>query len=183
MQGIIFNALEEFVLENADMEVWNSVIEDSKVASGGAYTSGVSYDDAEIVALATDLCGKLNVPLTDGLKLFGGFLFEFLLSKGPIEVGEYKTTQTLLAELESVIHRNVKRIHPDAYTPFFEYTPHSENSGDLIYRSKRKLCMVAEGLVQGAATYYGQTVAFDHHHCTHNGDENCQWTLIFSGPG
>jgi len=182
MQGIIFNALEEFVLENADMEVWNSVIEDSKVASGGAYTSGVSYDDAEVVALATNLCEKLGVALNDGLKMFGEFLFGFLLSKGPIEVGNYQTTQMLLAELESVIHRNVKRIHPDAYTPFFEYTPQSENSGELIYRSKRKLCVVAEGLIQGAAKHYGQTVAFDHFHCTHNGDENCQWVLIFSGP-
>ena len=56
MQGIIFNALEEFVLETADMEVWNSVLESSDLKSGGVYTSGVNYEDAEIVSLATNLC-------------------------------------------------------------------------------------------------------------------------------
>ena len=180
MQGIIFNALEEFVLENADMEVWNSVIEDSKVPSGGAYTSGVSYDDAEIVALATTLCEKLNLPLNDGLKVFGEFLFGFLLNRGPIEVKDYISAQPLLADLESVIHRGVKRIQPDAYTPFFEYKPTTETTGELVYRSKRKLCPVAEGLIQGAAKNFSQTVSCDHHHCTHNGDEDCRWTLTFS---
>lgn len=68
MQGIIFNALEEFVLDAADMEVWNDVIEQSQVASGGAYTAGVLYDDAEIVALASTLCDKLGVSLADGLE-------------------------------------------------------------------------------------------------------------------
>lgn len=180
MQGIIFNALEEFVLENADMEVWNSVIEDSKVESGGAYTSGVSYDDAEIVALATSLCEKLDLPLTDGLRVFGDFLFDFLLNRGPIELKDYKTAQALLIDLEDVIHRDVKRINPEAYTPFFEYTPKTDSTGELIYRSKRKMCSVAEGLIQGAARHFSQSVSFQHHHCTHNGDEDCQWTLEFS---
>jgi len=180
MQGIIFNALEEFVLENADMEVWNSVIEDSKVPSGGAYTSGVSYDDAEIVALATSLCEKLGLPLVDGLRVFGEFLFGFLLSRGPIELKDYKTVQTLLTDLEDVIHRDVKRIQPDAYTPFLEYTAKTDSVGELIYRSKRQLCPVAEGLIQGAAKNFSQTVSYEHHHCTHNGDDDCQWTLTFS---
>jgi predicted hydrocarbon binding protein len=179
MQGIIFNALEEFVLDAADMEVWNDVIEQSQVASGGAYTAGVLYDDAEIVALASTLCDKLGVSLADGLKLFGKFLFGFLLNRGPIELKEYKDTQSLLADLEDVIHKDVKRIHPDAYTPFFEFRRSNDNEGELIYRSDRKMCAVAEGLVEGAAEHFGQQVSMVHTHCTHNGDNDCHWQLSF----
>ncbi len=179
MQGIIFNALEEFVLENADMEVWNSVIDDSGVANG-AYTSGVTYDDAEIVALASTLCEKLGVPLNDGLNLFGVFLFDFLLNRGPIEVKSYETSQSLLVDLEDVIHRDVKRIHPDAYTPFFEYIPSSEREGVLIYRSKRKLCAVAEGLIQGLAKHFSQGVTLSHSQCMHDDHDECKWNVVFS---
>lgn len=180
MQGIIFNALEEFVLENADMEVWNSVIDDSGVANGGAYTSGVTYDDAEIVALASTLCEKLGVPLNDGLKMFGEFLFGFLLNRGPIEVKSYDTPQGLLVDLEDVIHRDVKRIQPDAYTPFFVYTATSDNEGELLYRSKRKLCPVAEGLVQGLAKHFSKEASLTHTQCMHEDHEECKWNVVFS---
>jgi hypothetical protein len=179
MQGIIFNALEEFVLETADMETWNAVLDASDLKSGGAYTSGVSYDDEEIVSLATNLCEKLGVPLTDGLRLFGNFLFNYLVTKGPIELQEYKNTQALLTNLEDVVHRDVKRIHPDAYTPFFEYFPENESQGLLTYVSKRKLCFVAEGLLAGAAENYGQKVEMDHTQCMHNGADDCRWNVKF----
>lgn len=180
MQGIIFNALEEFFLETADMEVWNSVLESSDLKSGGVYTSGVNYEDAEIVSLATNLCEKLDIPLVDGLKLFGKYLFGFLLNRGPIELGNYPNAQALLENLENVVHRDVKRIHPDAYTPFFVYTPVNDSEGELSYLSKRKLCFVAEGLLTGAAEHYGQTVQMNHYECMHGGAEKCKWKVKFS---
>ena len=180
MQGIIFNALEEFVLENASMEVWNDVLEASKVESGGAYTAGISYKDEEIVALATALCNILELSLNDGLKVFGEYLFEFLLNKGPIELQEYGSAQKLLVEIEDVVHRDVKRVHPEAYTPLFEYTPKTEDSGTLTYLSKRKLCIVAEGLLTGAAKHYGQTVTMKHTQCMHDDFDKCIWDVNFS---
>ena len=182
MQGIIFNALEEFVLENASMEVWNSILDENELASGGSYTSGQSYDDKEIDALASTLCKKLDVTLATGLGLFGEFLFEFLLTRSAIEIRDYKTVQELLSELESVIHRDVKRIHPGAYTPLFEYVPSTSVAGILTYRSKRKLCMVAEGLVKGAAKHYQQEVKLDHTQCMHNmaDADECVWEVKFS---
>ncbi|GAA6135912.1 heme NO-binding domain-containing protein [Oceaniserpentilla sp. 4NH20-0058] len=180
MQGIIFNALEEFVLTNTDMETWNRVIENSKVASQGVYTSGGSYDDNEIVSLATELCQQLGVSLEDGLKMFGEFLFGYLIEKGPVEISSYSNTQELLKNLEDVVHKDVKRIHPDAYTPFFQYTAQTESQGELIYYSKRKLCVVAEGLLQGAAKFYGQNINMKHTSCMHDGAEKCHWNVKFS---
>ena len=180
MQGIIFNALGEFVEEAAGLEAWNDVIEKSKVASGGAYTSGATYPDEEIVALATTICDKLSIELSESLRAFGKFLFKFLVERGPIQLKTYTNAQTLLYELESVVHSEVKRVQPDAYTPFFEYTPSDDNRGLLTYRSERKLCVVAEGLIAGAAEYYGQHVEISHTECVHQGNKECKWHLEFS---
>lgn len=180
MLGIVFNALEEFVLETADMETWNAVIDASDLQSGGAYTFGVTYEDSEIVSLATNLCKQLDIPLETGLDLFGQFLFGYLIKKGPIELQEYNDTQTLLKNIEDVVHRDVKRLHPNAYTPFFEYLPDTQSSGSLTYASKRRLCMVAGGLLQGAAKHYGQSVEMEHVQCMHDGAENCIWQVKFS---
>ncbi len=180
MQGIIFNALAEFVEETAGLEAWNDILEDSQVASGGAYTSGGTYPDEEIVALAVAICDKLGLELNDGLRAFGQYLFGFLLERGPVQIKSYADTQTMLSELDSVVHTEVKRVHPDAYTPFFEYQPSDTTSGELVYRSKRKLCAVAEGLLAGAAAHYGQSVAMKHTHCVHKGEEDCRWHLTFS---
>ncbi len=180
MQGIIFNALEEFVLDNADMETWNCIIEETDLSSNGAYTSGVTYDDEEIVALATTLCEKLNLPLSDGLKVFGEFLFGFLINRGPIELKTYKTPQLLLQDLEGVIHKDVRRIHPDAYTPFFEYSVINDCEGELVYRSKRKLCSVAEGLIHGLAKHFSKEVKLNHIQCMHNDYDECKWNIKFS---
>lgn len=179
MMGIVFNALEDFVLETADMETWNAVIDASDLKSGGVYTFGVTYDDNEIVSLATNLCDQLGVSLEDGLTLFGQYLFGFLINKGPVELEEYEDTQSLLTNLENVVHRDVKRIHPNAYTPFFKYTAETHDTGTLVYSSKRQLCVVAGGLLQGAAKYYGQSVEMEHVECMHDGADNCKWQVSF----
>lgn len=180
MQGVIFNAIEEFTIDLGGMELWNQILDEAAVKSGGIYTFGKTYDDQEIVDLAVTLCKSINVELDKGLHLFGKFLFTYLLDKGNVHIKDYPNTQSLLSELEDVIHRDVERLHPNAYTPFFEFTKIDENSGELIYRSKRKLCQVAEGLVEGAADHYGQNVVMSHTQCMHRNDDDCHWTLTFS---
>ena len=180
MQGVIFNAIEEFVIDLGGMELWNKVLESADVPSGGIYTFGETYDDQEIVDLAVHLCDAIDVELAKGLNLFGRFLFGYLLARGNVQIKDYNNTQALLSELEDVIHKDVKRLHPGAYTPFFEYQSVDQEQGILIYRSKRKLCQVAEGLVQGAAENYGQYVLLQHTHCMHQDAEECRWNLQFS---
>lgn len=180
MQGIIFNALGEFVEEAAGLEAWNDVIEASKVESGGAYTSGATYADEEIIALATATCNALSIELNDGLKAFGKYLFSYLVNRGPVQIKEYPDMQTMLKELDSVIHKEVKRVHPDAYTPFFEYFESDATSGELMYKSDRQLCVVAEGLLEGGAEFYNQTIALEHSQCTHRGGDECRWKVQFS---
>lgn len=180
MQGVVFNALADFVEETAGMEVWNEAIDSSNLISEGAFTAGQVYPDEDIVTLAIFVANKLELELSDALRAFGQYLFGFLMDRGPVEVRDYPDTQTMLTELDGVIHSEVRRLNPNAYTPFFEYTPTSDLTGELVYRSKRKMCAIAEGLIYGAADYYQQTLEMEHDLCMHSGAEECHWRLTFT---
>jgi len=180
MQGIIYNALAEFVETTAGMAVWNEAVESSHLLSEGAFTSGQTYPDEDAVTLAVFVANKLELELPDALRAFGKFLFGFLLDRVPLGVKEFKSTQDLLASLSGTIHAEVNRLHPDSYTPLIDYLPESESKGMIVYRSKRKLCAIAEGLILGAAEHYGQQVRMKHTRCMHDGAEDCRWIVAFS---
>ncbi|MCP5326196.1 MAG: heme NO-binding domain-containing protein [Oceanospirillaceae bacterium] len=180
MQGIIFNVLADFVVENFGMATWNNVLEKSAVPSGGRYTSGATYADEEAVALATTIAAELNISVSDALKAFGEYLFPQLLSRGPIVMQEYTSLQDLLTHLDETVHAEVKRVTPDAYLPAFEFFS-SGDKGRLVYRSKRKMCAVAEGLLAGSAKHFDQKITIDHFKCMHHGHEQCEWNISFVG--
>lgn len=180
MQGIIFNVLADFVIENHGMEVWNDIIEKSAVPSGGSYTSGATYADDEVVALALTIADRLGVSVTDALRAFGEYLFPQLMSRGPVQVQEYNGLSDLLINLDNTVHSEVKRVSPEAYLPFFVFKLAS-NRGHLVYKSKRKMCAVAEGLLLGAAKFYNEKIEYEHIKCMHKGHDQCEWNITFQG--
>lgn len=180
MQGIIFNVLSDFVIEKFGMEIWNKILEKSAVPSGGSYTSGATYADEEAVALATSIAAELNISVNDALRAFGEYLFPQLLSRGPIVMQEYTSLQELLTHLDETVHAEVKRVTPEAYLPAFQFSLNGQQ-GRLVYRSKRKMCPVAEGLSSGAAKHFGQKITIDHFKCMHHGHDQCEWNINFVG--
>lgn len=48
------------------------------------------------------------------------------------------------------------------------------------YESKRRLCALAQGFVEGAAAHYGEAVEFEHRQCMHDGDSKCLFHLSFA---
>jgi hypothetical protein len=43
----------------------------------------------------------------------------------------------------------------------------------VTYTWERRLCQMAEGLVEGVAEYYGESVVIDHKQCMLRGDLAC----------
>lgn len=56
--------------------------------------------------------------------------------------------------MDSVIHTEVHKIYPDAYTPTFTYTDPAPNRLIIRYHSKRRLYALMGGLINGVAEYY-----------------------------
>ncbi|MFC3121588.1 heme NO-binding domain-containing protein [Agaribacter flavus] len=178
MQGAIFTAFSDLVIEQQGMGAWDEILDNVQPASGGIYTRGQQYDDNELFALVGALAEKTGLPATDLVRAFGKFLFGKLYSNMPPNIEHISDLKEFLISIDSVIHVEVQRIHPDAYLPKFEYTETPEGDLVMYYASKRKLCHAAEGLILGAAEQFQRKVTISHPECMHQGDERCK--LIIS---
>jgi predicted hydrocarbon binding protein len=50
----------------------------------------------------------------------------------------------------------------------------------MSYSSPRRLCALAEGLIDGTAAHYGDRLAQRQLECMHRGDERCVFELEFA---
>lgn len=179
MQGIIFTALSDMVIEKLGMPVWDQLLDDADLPSQGAYTSGGRYDDAELLTLVGLLSARTGIAAPDLVRSFGEYLFAKLYASLPESLHNcYELRQFLLA-IEHTIHKEVKRVYPDSYLPSFQYDDSNANQLTMQYRSKRKLCFAAEGLIAGAAAQFKQAIRIEHPICMHHGADHCCFIVLF----
>lgn len=172
MKGVIFNVLEELVIETAGMAAWNSIL--NKTGSDGIYTSGESYSDDELFALVGEICIALDMPAEKVVGIFGEYLFDQLDARHPDFTANASELKSFLISVDTVIHGEVLKLYTNPNLPRFEYQDKGEKQLTMLYRSPRKLCILAEGLVRGAAKRFGNEVSIEHPVCMHNGADHCQ---------
>lgn len=168
----MFNGLENFVTENFGLLQWQKLLDENPSASDGVYLASEFYDDNELIALVRSLCEQQNLELADAVRDFGYYLFDVLHASIP-EPPPEMTLFEFLRSVDKVIHVNVKRTDPQAYTPAIYYDQPDENTLLLRYVSRRKLCFFAEGLVLGAADKFDTKINVSQTCCQHRGDKDC----------
>jgi hypothetical protein len=130
----------------------------------------------KLVAMAA---ARLNVSASDVIRWFGRKALPLLTKKFPELFAGHKSTRPFLLTLNRIIHPEVKKIYPGADVPEFEYDTSSTTVLTMKYRSARKLCALGEGLIEGAAAYYGERVAIEQLECMNRGDASCIFRLTF----
>jgi hypothetical protein len=91
------------------------------------------------------------------------------------------STRTFLLDVEQKIHDLVRATVPHAAPPRLHVRPFGGDGVVVTYTSERELCQMAEGLVEGVAGYYGESVAIDHSQCMLRGDLACALFVVPSG--
>lgn len=182
MLGMVFTCFSDLVIEKFGLEQWAELLDEVKPKSGGVYTSGAKYDDEELFALVTELSKKTGVPTTDLIRAFGEYIFPSLIKALKLPDATMSSLKNFLMDIESVIHKDVKRLYPDTYLPVIDFEdPGDEQHLVLLYRSKRKLCPLAEGLIFGASAHFGVETTIEHKLCMHDGHDHCRLELTFKG--
>jgi predicted hydrocarbon binding protein len=171
MKGIVMNLLAEMVESQLGMEEWNNVLE----AAGldGVYTSSVLYEDTELLGLVAIISDRNGIPIDDLVFAFGKFMLPSFIARYPYLLEGVDGFLAFLQSIDSVIHVEVKKLHPDATTPVFHHIRLGENELQLQYHSERRLCRMAEGLVAGAAEHYNAHYSLTHEPCMHRGGDHC----------
>lgn len=177
MKGVIFNVLEEMVVEQSGMLAWNQILD--TLAIEGVYTAGESYPDEELFSLVGSISEKTDIPVEILVGAFGERLFKGLAERNPSFIEAESTLKGFLKSVHDVIHIEVRKLYENPNLPDFEY---EDNDGDTLlmrYRSPRKLCILAEGLIRGAASHYGTSIKIDHPVCMHKGSNHCDLIIRF----
>jgi len=181
MQGSIFTAFSEMIIDKMGMEQWNELLDKTEPASKGMYTSGAQYEDSELVNMVVALSEKTGLEVEKLIQAFGQYLFTSLYNNCPTDVSNIKNLREFLLEIDSVIHVEVKRLHPTAYLPKFEYEDGEGTDLIMYYSSKRKLCHASVGLIYGAAKQFNEEITIAHPECMHEGAERCKLIVKFKG--
>lgn len=178
MKGIIFNLLEAVVSQAHGDAMWDQLLDVAGV--DGAYTSLGNYPDEDLFKLIEAAAATLALPPAAVVRWFGIQAIPHLAQKYPDFFTRHRSTRPFILTLNAIIHPEVRKLYPGAEPPMFDFDTSSPDVLIMGYHSKRRLCALAEGFVEGAARHYGETVRIEHPHCMHRGDESCRLEMTFT---
>ena len=164
MKGIIFTEFIELVETTFGYSIAAALLDGSDLPSGGAYTAVGTYDHQEVLTLVGQLQKLTGTPASDLLEAYGLFLFPKLAAQMESMSLKFDGAIDLLCSLETIIHKEVLKLYPDAELPSFNIQ--NINSQEIVmeYRSCRPFAHLAKGLINGCAEYYQQTLSVSMKH-------------------
>jgi hypothetical protein len=182
MKGIIFNLLEDVVISHYGENTWDQLL--TATSLDGAYTSLGSYPDEQIQGLVAAASHLLGLTPFEVLRWFGQQAIPLLFDRYPGFFTTQSSTRLFVLSVNGIIHPEVRKVYPGADVPTFEFRDELDGGLLMGYLSPRRLCALAQGFIEGAATHYGETAIFQHLECMHTGDRRCLCHISFSsGPG
>jgi hypothetical protein len=150
MKGIILASFVEF----AERELGGA-------ADGlrtDSYSPVMDYPDEELFALVARTSKAAGVAVPDVLRRFGTHLFRTFASLYPVFLDGVESALELLGGIETYVHGEVKKLYPDAEFPSFEVRAPAAGRLELLYRSRRPLADLAEGMIQGCVAHFGERI-------------------------
>jgi Haem-NO-binding len=184
VKGIVFNLLEEVVATRFGEEAWDEML--GHTGLGGAYTSLGNYPDSEFTTLLAALSRRIGETERDVLRWFGRNSMPRLAERYAEFFRGHRGLRTFLLSLNDVIHSEVRKLYPGAEVPNFEFeTPEGAKEHEALlihYRSERRLCLLAEGFILGAADQFNERVDVRQEQCMLDGARECRIVCRFQGP-
>lgn len=177
MKGIVFTEFIEMVEAEFSPAVADRIITDAELPSGGVYTAVGTYDYREAVALVGALSRVSGQPVPDLLRAFGQYLLQRFVTLYPTFFERVDSTFAFLESVDRCIHVEVRKLYPDAETPQIETRVASPETLTLIYRSERGFHDLAEGLIRGCATHFGENLAIQKEDLSGGAGTCVQFTL------
>lgn len=177
MKGIVFTTFNDMVEKEIGIDTWDALLEAVNPESKGIYTSVEDFPDEELFAMVAELSERTGTPVTELLKAFGQYLFHVLAIKHGVFVEEEPTFLGFLKSIDGVIHKEVEKLYPNPNLPKLDWEQESQDTLILHYRSPRKLCHLADGLIKGAAERYQVQLTMTHDPCMHDGSDHCRFHI------
>lgn len=144
-----------FVEQNYGLDVADRVLAkcESQLSTGGAYTSVGNYPHTEMLTLAVALCEDTGTDLGAMLHDFAGHVLGAFLRMHP-EFFKTASLVTFLESLENKIHKEVRKIYPDANPPNVSVERTDNGGVEVFYKSHRPLAPLAHALLDHSIAHF-----------------------------
>lgn len=178
MKGIIFNLVEDAVCEAHGEQVWDQLL--TAAGLDGGYTSMGDYPGEELHVLVGAASRALGVPTDEVVRSLGHGAALGLSVQYSQFFTPHGRSIDFVVTLNDVIHAEVRKMSRRADPPEFVFTRVDDAELLVEYRSRRGFCMLADGMLGGTATYFGEQATIVHEQCTHRGDPVCLMRCRFT---
>lgn len=177
MKGIVHNMLADMVEERFGLDAWDAILD--KAGSDGVFVATESYPDEDLMALVASASEVSGIEAHTLVYAFGQYMMPRFHESYPVFFKEGMRLRDFLESVDQVIHIEVRKLYPEANLPKFDYENGEIKRLTMLYRSPRKLCRLAEGLIDGAAAIFGESYHLQHDTCLHKGDDHCALVVGF----
>ncbi len=181
MKGIVFTVFNKMVEETFGENMWEDLLDDVDPESGGIYTTAGTYEAGELLGYVGALAQRTGEAPENLVRAFGKYMLKQLAGVYP-QLFEGHNLKSFLMSVHDVIHVEVQKLYPGAELPTFTYEDPGGDELVMKYQSPRKLCVLAEGLMDGAAEHFNTKLERKHETCMHKGDDHCRFELSISVP-
>ena len=154
MKGMVFTELVEFVEEKFGFEVADAMLEASLLSEKGSYTQAANYSFDELLSIVIKLSEVTNIDVNTLIETYARHLFGRIAGMySPLMQG-FTSSLPFIAQVDTFIHPEVKKLYPDADLPSFQVIELDENKLVIDYVSTKPLMSMAVGLMHGAADHF-----------------------------
>ncbi len=179
MKGVIFNLLEDFITDGWGEQAYEEIFAQCPLQTKEAFVGLNSYPDADLLTIVAKAAAQFDISVSDAVRAFGKYCLPKLVAKYPIFVAGHRHPKTFLMSIDNVIHVEVRKLLKDAEPPRMFFVDPAPDQLILRYVSKRQLCPLVSGLLDGTAEYFRTPIGHTQTQCTQSGASACEFHLTF----
>lgn len=181
VRGVMFNLLEQFVLESWGADAYEGIVERCGPASDGPFVSVLEYPDEVFFTQVEATAGQLGTSLPRTLEAFGRWCAPVLISRYPGAVEGHADAHACILALPEFLHLEVRKLSPETGPPPLECDGEVPMAS-VTFVAARGLCALVRGLLHGLAKHFGEVAKFEHDICNARGGAVCRLCVTLSTP-
>ena len=176
MHGVIFSSFRDFLTAEHGSDAAQRIFDGEPV-----YLLSESYPDENLERLVGRATAELGLEVDQFIHDFGVFTASTTFARlYPAFFAIASSAREFLLTVETRIHELVRATIPNAEPPQLHVTELGPEGVSISYSSPRRLCLLLQGLVEGTAAHYVETVAIEQPTCMHRGEARCTFEVRFS---
>jgi predicted hydrocarbon binding protein len=179
VKGAIFKGIEDVAKSTFGDTAWQRILETAGCKEP-FFTAGDNYPDETATALIRAASEVSGLSEETVMLAFGR---HWVLHTAQVT---YPTLFHLAGDTARSFLMNMNRIHElvtrnlqGAHPPKFEYEFQSEQALLIHYTSKRSLCPILRGLIEGVGLYFNEDLKITETACMKNGSPKCTIKVHF----